>query len=203
MYVVNKKMVVGTNFGLNDSLQYTEFEFDSLAAQYSMNAGGYSAYDWPVFLMGKPLTNVAALKVLEVQIPFSYYVFNSKNNTFTLTESDGGGPRTVTIPVGNYTSSSIGSTLATALNSASANSHTYSVAYSAVDYKLTITSNAGGANTFTLTFGTATDPGWTNPRLWLGFNGGDNVSTLQTLVAPLVLQITGPNYAYVNSITIG
>lgn len=200
-----KKMVVGTNFGLNDSLQYTEFEFDSLAAQYGFNASNYSSSDWPVFLLGKPLNNVAALKTLEVQIPFTYYVFNSKNNTFTLTESDGGGARTVTIPVGNYTSSTLPSALATALNSASANSHTYTVAYSTSTYKLTITSNAGGANTFTLTFGSSsTDPGWLNPRLWIGFNGGANTSdATQTLIAPAVLQVTGANYAYVNSVTIG
>lgn len=197
-------MVIGTNFGLNDSLAYTEFQFDSFQALYSMNSAAFSTDDWPVFLLGKPLNNVAAVKVLEVQIPFSYYVINSKSNTFLLTESDGGGATTVTLPVGNYTSTTIVTALGAALTSASANTHTYTVTYSGLTQKLTVSSNSGGVTTFTLTFGTdVNDEGWTNPREWLGFNAYTNSSTLQTLIAPKVLQITGPNYAYVNSVAMG
>lgn len=200
-----------TSYGISDSLKYTEFEFDSLQTIQSFNTHHYTT-DWPLFLLGKPLTNIAALKIVEAQIPFSYYVFyaatadsNSSNNTFTLTESDGGGATTVTIPAGNYTSTTILTALASALNAASANSHTYTVTYSSTTQLLTITSNAGGANTFTLTFGTSVnDPGWNNPRLWLGFSGGANISTTgQVLVAPSVIQLTGPNYIYINSVTLG
>lgn len=195
---------MGTNWGLNDSLQYTEFEFDSDQAQQSLNPQIFTS-DWPLFLLGKPLSNIAALKILEAQIPFSYYVFNHYNNTFLLTESDGGGPRTVTIPVGNYTSATIIPVLVSALNAASANGHTYAVTYNAATQKLEIFSNAGGTNTFTLTFGTDKfDPGWTNPRIWLGFGGGANTSdTTQALPAPYVIQLTGPNYVYINSVVLG
>ncbi len=194
----------GTNFGLNGSLEYTEFEFDSFDSNQAYDQN-YFTTDWPNFFMGKPLNNVAAIKVLEAQIPFTYYVFNSTNNTFTLTESDGGGDTTVTIPVGNYDSTTILTALATALNTASANSHTYTVTYSASTQLLTVTSNAGSTNTFTLTFGTSlNDPGRTNPRLWLGFSGGANTSSAaQVLIAPSVVQLTGPNYVYLNSRTFG
>lgn len=197
-------MPAGTNFGLNDSLKYTEFEFDSNSTAQSLN-NQYFTTDWPLFLMGKPLNNIAALKLIEAQIPFSYYVFNSFNNTFQLTESLGGGPTTVTIPPGNYNSATIIAALTTALNNASANLKTYTVTYSQSAQQLTITNNAGGTSTFTLTFGTNLyDPGWNNPRLWLGFSGGDNISTTaQRLVAPSVIQLTGYNYAYVNSISLG
>jgi len=63
----------GNNFGLNDSLKYYEFELDSLD-----NSGGYSAgssaTDWPIFLIGgkSPLYNIAAIKIIEVQIPFTW-----------------------------------------------------------------------------------------------------------------------------------
>lgn len=196
-------MVTGTNYGLNDSLKYTEFEFDSLVAEQSLDSA-YATTDWPMFLLGKPLSNIAAMKVIEVQIPFSYYVFNSINNTFTLTESDGGGPATVTIPVGNYDTVSILTALATALNSASVNSHTYTVTYSAITQKLTFTSNAGTTKTFTLTFGSAGNVGNTNPRLWLGFVAGAITSTTsQVLVAPNVVALTGPNYLYLCSRSMG
>lgn len=197
-------MPAGTNFGLNDSLKYTEFEFDSNSTAQSLNNQYYTT-DWPLFLMGKPLNNIAAIKLLEAQIPFSYYVFNRFNNTFRLTESTGGGTVTVTIPVGNYNSATIVGTLATALTSVSPNGRIYTVSYNQASQLLTVSSNAGLTRTFTLTFGTNLyDPGWTNPRLWLGFSGGDNVSnTSQVLVAPSVIQLTGYNYVYVNSISLG
>lgn len=197
-------MSTGTNFGLNDSLKYTEFEFDSDQAISAKDASYYTS-DWPLFYLGKPLANIAAMKILEVQVPFSYYVFNDNNNTFTLTESDGGGARTVTIPVGNYDSSIITTILGAALTTASANSHTYTVVYGSTTQLLQITSNAGGSRTFTLTFGANTnDFGWTNPRIWLGFAGGANTSnTSQVLTAPYVIQLTGPNYVYVNSVVLG
>jgi len=62
----------------------------------------------------------------------------------------------------------------------------------------------GGAGTFSLTFGSNLyDPGWNNPRLWLGFSGGINTSVGGTLNAPSVIQLTGPNYMLINSIALG
>ncbi len=196
-------MVQGTNYGLNDSLKYTEFEFDSLVAEQSLDSD-YSTTDWPMFLLGKPLSNIAAVKVIECQIPFSYYVFNTINQNFLLTESDGGGATTITIPAGNYDSTTILAALATALNASSANSHTYTVTYSSLTQKLTFSSNAGGANTFTFTFGNVNNVGNTNPRLWLGFNASTiTSSTSQVLVAPNVIQLTGANYLYICSRSLG
>lgn len=195
--------------GLSDSLKYTEFEFDSLQAQNSLNTQYYTT-DWPLFLLGKPLSNLAALKILQVEIPFSFYVFNSSNNTFYLSESTGSqGPFLVTIPVGNYSTqapTSILTALGTALTNASAggsNAFTYTVTYNALVQKLTVTSS--NASVFTLSFGSSLyDKGWTNPRLWLGFSGGFNVSDGGgVLNAPSVIQLTGPNYMLINSIALG
>lgn len=197
---------MASNFGgLSDSLRYTEFEFDSLQAQNSLNNTHYTT-DWPLFLLGKPLNNIAAVKIIEAQIPFSFYVFNSKNNTFSLTESTGGSSVVVTIPVGNYAIGATGTTLTSvlgaALTSASPNSYTYTVTYSTISQLITVTKT--GPGTFTLTFGNGLyDPGWTNPRLWLGFSGGANGSIGNTLVAPSVVQLTGPNYMFINSVTLG
>ena len=210
MCVVNKNNMPGNNIGLNDSLQYFEIEFDSLDTNTTPD-GASKTTDWPLFLLGRPLTNVAAIKILEVQIPFSWYVYNSTNNTFVLSESDSlSTSPTITIPIGNYTSTSMSATLAALLTAASPASHTYTVTYSgssniaAATGKFTISSNAGSTNTFSLTFGSSISPGNTNPRLWLGFNPGANSSNAsQILVAPNVASVTGPNYLYVNSNKMG
>jgi hypothetical protein len=61
------------DYGLSDSLQYYEYELDSLDATSAFTSGVAST-DWPMFLLGgkTPLTNIAAFKILEVQIPFSW-----------------------------------------------------------------------------------------------------------------------------------
>ena len=152
----------GNNFGLNDSLKYYEFELDSLD-----NSGGYSAgsspLDWPIFLIGgkSPLYNIAAIKIIEVQIPFTWYVINSGNNTFTMTEITGGtSSALVTLPVGNYTSTQLATNLAAALNLASPNAITYTVVFVPATQKYTITNTSGGGvTTFSFTFGLPTNSG--------------------------------------------
>jgi len=197
---------MGSNFGLNDSLEYLEFSLDSLDAQNSVNGLALNT-DWPLFIMpARQLYNIAAIKIIEVQVPFSYYVFNSSNNVFYLTESDGGGAVQVTFPVGNYSSTTVIAPFESVLNAASANGHTYTVTYNSVTMKFTITSNSGGATTFTLTFGTAGDNTDGSLRNELGFYGGPNVSSTgpsPALTSPYVAAVSGPNYLYLNSNALG
>lgn len=192
---------VGTNFGLNNTLQYNEFYFDSNDTQ-TPAIGTVASTDWPMFTLARPLSNVAAVKILEVQIPFSYYVFNSNNNTFRLTESGGTGPANVFIPAGNYTTSTIIGVLQSALGAASTTTptRTYTVSYTASTQKFLITASAGS---FTLTFGSTGDTGSTNPRFFLGFPAGDTVSSSTVMNSPNTVNLTGPNYLYVNSNAIG
>lgn len=204
---------MGTNYGLNEGLIYTEYlidSFDCLQAQSSE----YRIEDWPLFFVGKPLENVAAIKILEAQIPFSYYVFNEVNNTFILEEfADlGAGPvytvATVTITVGNYTLAEMAEELGRALKQAS-NQWLYTIKYTSKTGKFTITNNMQVAGQFfKLTFGdpNGNDQGLTNPRRWLGFGKGYNTSTTFpgtcTLEAPDFAKLTGPNYVYVNSLAL-
>lgn len=201
-------------YGLSDLYEYHEFEFDSNDATTS-NVLSISSKDWPLFLLGRPLNNVAGIKILEVQIPVTWYVINSQNNTFTLVENiSGGSTSTVTIPAGNYNSSSLAAVLGTQMSAVSTNSVTYTVIYSGTSVSaaqtgvFTITgSTRGSAYSFTLTFGTTSvDPGWNNPRLALGFNPGSitsSSSVTPSLIAPNVALITGPNYLYISSSIIG
>ena len=200
-----------TNFGgLSDTLEYTEFELDSFDCNQAKNENFFTT-DWPNFFLGKPLNNVAAIKVLEAQIPFTFYLFNTRTNTFTLSESAAGGApftTTVTIPVGNYTAMTFPAILAAALDAASHYGYTYTVTYLTATQLLQITSsNTTAGGYFTLNFGTdITDAGHTNPRIWMGFSGGVNMSsvgTSQVLVSPSVVQLSGPRYLYICSTQVG
>lgn len=177
-------MLLNSMYDKNE-LEYVELVLDSRNSV--ITDPRFSKLDWPTFFMDYPIQNIAMFKILEAEIPFSYYVVNSSNNTFLL---NGG---TVTLPVGNYTAT----TLATALQSALGGG--YTVTYSSQTQKFTIT----GSAPFNLIFGSADDNGLTNPRLVLGMNPGVNSSSGNVLVAPNVGEVTGPNYLYVNSTSLG
>lgn len=199
----------GTNYGLNDYLGYYEIFLDSLDATTS-NDSDYSPLDWPLFQLATPIPNLGAMKILEVQIPFSFYVFNTSNNEFLLTDSAVTNA-VVIIPAGNYNSVTLTTALQAALNAASP-TITYTVAFSGQNSspnlgKFQIASSTGN---FTLIFGTSTsDPGTFNPRLFLGFPGGNTVFTgatataLPAALAPNAANIAGPNYLYLNSRQMG
>lgn len=191
-------MSLSNGYAVDGLYEYVEIQFDSLNAFNTPDAS-YSSLNWPLFNM-EQVQNIAAIKIIAADIPFTYYTFNSNNNTFLLTESDGGGATTVTIPVGNYNSTTFITAAQTALGTASANSHAYTITYSSTTGKFTFTSNAGTTKTFTLTFGTTGDPGFTNPRRMIGFNAGSATSnTSQVLVAPNFAMIQGDNYIYINT----
>lgn len=175
--------------------EYVELYLDSLDGVQT--DGSYLKTDWPTFYLSRPLQNIAAMKVVQAEIPFSYYVVHGINNTFTLTEP--AGSATVTIPIGNYNSSTMATALGAALTAASVglNGRTYTVTYSSSLEKFTITASAGD---FTLTF---TDSNQTNPRSILGFGPGSSTSSASVLTAPYTSQLTGPNYVYLNSTQLG
>jgi len=204
------------DFGLSDSLQYYEYQLDSLDATSAFTSGVAST-DWPMFLLGgkTPLTNIAAFKILEVQIPFSWYVFNQANTAFNGIGADPGSQWTLVetggissgvslypvIAIGNYSGgTALAVALQTALNSVSTN---YTVTFSDQTQKFTFTTTKADVTSFTFTFGLPTNSGNRNPRLYIGFPGGTTSSAGLTLVSPNVVLISGPNYLYVNSNTIG
>ena len=212
--------MTSNNFGLNNDYEYMELVLDSLDATSSYQSSA-AATDWPLFVIsGKgPIDYMVALKIMEVQIPVSWYVFNTVNNTFLLTES---GPTIatyalVTLPVGNYNTTEVSANFGTALTAASVaigNNRTYTVTYNDNLGKFVISAGASATFPFTLTFGAPAgipgvqpNSGNTNPRLWLGFPPGSTTSTYvgghDVLQAPNYQMIGGPAYVYLNSTVIG
>ena len=184
----------GNNFGLNDQYRYLEFQLDS----WDNSAGASSTYsptDWPIFYMGgTPPANVVALKVIEVQIPYSWYSINSTNNTFGLTVT-GHSLVTVTLTPGNYTSTTLATELKTKMDAVAPGGHSFTVTYSSSTQKFTITISGGG--TFTLTFGSYVN----SPAMFLGFAPSETYPSVaaNSVVSPNAALVSGPNYLYVNS----
>lgn len=196
--------------GLSAEYKYYEFELDALDYSTSFT-NAYAPTDWPLFSIGgkRPLQNIAAVKILEIQIPFSFYIFNQDNNTFLFEEAAPfNGVQTVTIPPGNYDITEMEVALAAAINLVRLSALTYTVVADTITQKFTIKNNATISLPFTLTFGTSMDNGNDNPRLYLGFNGGSITSLVDAgvtdyIIAPNAYSVTGPNYIYINSDKIG
>jgi hypothetical protein len=77
------------------------------------------------------------------------------------------------------------------------------VIYNAIIQKLVFTCIRPLLNSFSFTFGTVTNSGNRNARLYIGFPGGITSSSGLTLISPNVILISGPNYVYVNSNALG
>lgn len=219
IYFFSKKYVLycimgGNNYGLNDSLKYFEFQLDGLDASGAYNAG-YASTDWPQFLLGgkMPLSDVAAIKIIEAQIPFSWYVFNAQNtqpnvnNTHWIVTESSGATYAPLIPVGNYNGgTAFAAVLQTALNTA-AGTNKWAVSYLPNLQKLefTRTDVFPPPGPWSFSFGAPTNSGNFNPRLYMGFPGGTTTSTglNLTMTSPNAVLISGPNYVYVNSAQFG
>lgn len=206
------------NYGLNDNFSYHEFELDS--SQFiTLGNSGISGLNYPVFsIAGKqPLKNIAAIKILEVQIPFSWYTLTSamgatiSNPSFVLYVDSGAGIGTglVQLTPGNYDANTMAAHLQSRLNAAAVAAAavyggaavTFTVAFNFVTQKFDISRAALPAYAYQFEFGT--NP-LTSPYQLLGFNPGlsgyfptANTSSVN------VAQISGPNYLYVNSNTLG
>lgn len=187
--MLNKVM---NNWGLNNTYDYYEFAIDSLDNSGSGN-GGISALNWPSFFVGgkNPLTRVKGMKIISAEIPFSYYVFTSSNNTFELSTTGVGAWVRVTIPPGNYTKDSILPVLKGLIDGALAVTST--VTYNSTTMKLEFT---GGPYFFRFI-----EDVLASPRLWLGFAAGVTGGT--TFSATNVALLSGPNYLYINSTLFG
>lgn len=202
---------MANNYGLNDDYRYIEFHLDSLDTPVTNNSS-FDSTDNPLFIMTTPYENIVAMKVLEVQIPFSFYIINSSTNTFGLLESVGGVSTTVTIPVGYYNATTLATATGLALTATSlaignntGAGWTYTVVYSALTGKFTFTSTQSSGS-FTLAMGQFAGSE-TSPRGPLGFpqapatttfNYISSVQATPALVSPNVASVGGPNYMYLN-----
>lgn len=96
----------------------------------------------PNFFLRKSFNNVSHVKISEVNLTNEFYTFDSRNNWISFKEGSGN-VVSFQITSGNYTSSSLVTTLKSLLEANSQNTRTYTVTYSSSTAKLTITINTG------------------------------------------------------------
>ncbi len=189
------------NWGLNDSYDLVELEMDSYDCVSSMNSD-FTSLNWPNFVIGGsfPLASIAGLKVISAEIPFSWYVFTSRNNTFLFNEN-GGAYTTLTIPQGNYSVADLLILIPGLMSAVSTQSTTYQAVIDVNTNKITYGAPTPGTMTsFSFSFNSN---GLQSPARFLGFNSGVITSTAQQIVSPNVVQISGYNYLDICSLQWG
>jgi len=177
--------------GDSAGLSYHEIILDSRDSSYPYDPS-FSALDYPAFTLGGKLklVKIAYMKILEASIPFTYYVINTDNNTFTLSDGTYTGP--VVIAPGTYSPTDMITELTAKLNAVSG--LVYTVTANASNRTFTISTTGP----FTLTFVDTVD----SLAFVLGFVVGANSSVLNVLQGS-VEQLLGSNFVYINSNSVG
>jgi hypothetical protein len=210
-------------------MDYIEFEIDSTYATVS-SITGFTPQDAPSIALGRNLTNVVGAKIMECNIPFSYYQVSAQldllrksaypENLFTINLGGFSVPRyDVTVPEGFYNATTLCAAVKLAIETSwltpvggdlLPGAKTVTVTYSTVTGKITIVINSV-AGFFTdqlnLIFSLSSYPsslaqtlGAANQNL-APMIGTSPFVTTWTL--PYIAQITGPNNLYINSSTLG
>lgn len=209
--------------------EYIELELDSNVA---IQAGypGQSSTDCPQFTIGRHLLNITGLKVLEVSIPFSYYTITSTPNFFgipgnRLTFYCGGSlanNASIDIPAGNYTATGLASEMQSLMSTSSfvssltgfgmnVTTSSFSVTYNSqtghFTWQVTETSASGNGPVGVYISATSQTYSFTPLSQILGLPitpvAGVQVGTISTVTGTNVANLTGPNYLYVCSQTLG
>lgn len=195
------------NYGLNNTYDYYEYVFDSSQAKNSYSTSQIKE-NWPIFAIGgkKPLTNIAAMKILEVQIPFSYSA-TIRDNTVPFTYTDPLGTTQITLPAGNYTATQLVPILKSALDAAhvslGGNPNAFIVGYASG--KFTFLGFDGGPLVYSFVFpnNSAFETLGFKPTYPVQFQTSWSSDGSGSLIAPYIANVTGPSYLYVNSTQVG
>lgn len=133
--------------------------------------------------------NIQSARLISAEIPASFYVFTAEAQNTSLTITIGSTTHTVTIPDGNYSSSTLSTALETALTEATG--ETFTVSVSKTTLRMTI---ACASTDFTLEPSTGTPTGWGLP-FYLGFQRDTAyTSSAGTVVAPRIVSLNPHNY---------
>lgn len=176
--------------GVDPVLQYYEFNVSSDDAVHSFTNSATSR-NWPVFKLGgkRPLTNVEGVKILEAEIPFTWFLF-SESDILKVVDNNTNETKNLSIGTGNFGVTEIISKLQT--------SSGLVVTFNPNTLKFTL--QLANNNLFTVST--------TSKRLAYLLGLKSNVNYISTgspytVTFPNVAQLTGPNYIYVCSNTLG
>jgi hypothetical protein len=145
------------------------------------------------------IRNVSSARLVSAEIPGTFYVFTSQRGNTSLTVSGGGATHTVTIPDGNYSASTMITTLESGINTAfSGDGVTFDVTLSETTMRYTIRCLSHPLSTVSVDCETGVS---TNHFMWgLGYYLGFNKETLSgtgSVTAPGVLNLRPESYILV------
>jgi len=195
------------DFGVNQTFEYVELALDSWDASV---AGGTQSndptvnnslakYSWPMFYFTSRDLNVAAIKIIQAEIPFVYDVINGLNNVFIYTSNSV--VFNITIPKGTYTGPQLATQLQTLFQVITPG---FLVVWSNQTLRFTFTHPP--ATTWSLEFPTRNSPYSQMGFLPSEFSGNvvySSIGVNSVIVSETIAQVTGPYYLYVNSRKMG
>jgi len=157
-----------------------------------------------VLNLSQPITNVTKIKLIDVSIPMSWYVFSGDYGTNYVDISSNGTQSTLTIAEGNYDSS----TIITALNNAATTASLSIVfSYNSINGKISVVNNTGNTiqinwyypiNTGSCGYAQGQKMDY-NLGWLLGFRERSNLlSNGITLTASSILNVKGFDYLFIS-----
>lgn len=179
---------------LNPTLKLTELSLDSRDATSSGDgAGAFLKYSWPLFYYTSRSEKIVAIKILQAEIPFVFDTINSSNNQFIF--NHGGVDNIITITPGTYTGPALAAHLQPMFAAISGG---FTVTWSSTTLRFSF--HHTGAGAWGLFF-----PNRNTPYSNLGFLTGTRYNTTgpTTIVSPVIANVSGPYYLYLNSTRIG
>lgn len=148
--------------------------------------------------------NVEKVELLDVQLPTSFYVFDATNSSMTVSLYTGGGAtlhttETVTIPSGNYNSSTLLTAVQDAMDAAFiADGVTFTVTLNTTNLLLTFTNDLGYYMEFDTTTGVGSGGTDWGLAYYLGFDKETTSTRATTLTAPNTINLNPVTYVYLD-----
>lgn len=184
---------------MDPEIEYLELALDSADAsaaggevwRNTSSPANQLIFTWPKFYWTQKNPDIVAMKVISAEIPNVFDTISLGQNTFIATVA--GVPTTITIPVGIYTGATLAAQLTTLLAA-----YPITVTYNATTLRLSFVYAL--ANPWSLNFASKS-----TAYSQLGFIAGSTTSLAGagTIVSPVVANITGAYYLYLNSRVMG
>lgn len=162
-------------------------------SHYRNNPTEFNITDF-TYTLDHEISRVSRIYVESAQIPYTYYTTNASNNSITIEYN--GLPVTAVVAPGNYENSTILVPIKQALDSMLLPGVTWTVAYDASTFKLTI-SIAGGLGAFRILV--QNDPASVGPSI--GFT--QDTVLAASLVSDVAMDVFGTRYLVIKSRLIG
>lgn len=184
---------------MDPNIEYLELAIDNWDAssaggqlwKNTSSAANQLIYSWPKFYWSQKSPDIIAMKVVSAEIPNVFDTVASGQNTFIVTVA--GVPTTITIPVGIYDGTTLAAQLTTLLAA-----YPITVTYNATTLRLDFVYAL--ANPWSLNFASRSTAYST-----LGFlpNSTTSLAGAGTISSPIIPNVTGPYYLYLNSRIMG